>query len=191
MRESADSRVPLVVDLDGTLVQQDTYETMLGMLASKGKLWAARRWLARRRGKARLKVFLWTHSGLDVASLPLNEPLIAWLADERRAGRRLVLATGSALGLARAVAAAVGVFEDVIGTHGRHNLTGERKARVLVDRFGDRGFDYAGDAPADLAVWAHARRAVLVDVPPTLVPEVARLCEIEREFRSATAGVDG
>ena len=40
------------------------------------------------------------------------------------------------------------------------NLKGAQKAQALVDRFGLRGFDYAGNAKDDLPVWRQARNAL-------------------------------
>ena len=34
---------------------------------------------------------------------------------------------------------------------------------MLGERFGERGFDYAGNSSADLPVWQRARRAVVVN----------------------------
>ena len=39
----------------------------------------------------------------------------------------------------------------------------QHKAEALVERFGERGFDYAGNSVADLPVWEHARRAIVVN----------------------------
>jgi hypothetical protein len=41
------------------------------------------------------------------------------------------------------VASHLGLFDEVIGSDGTTNLSAERKAAMLVDRYGDHGFDYA------------------------------------------------
>ena len=64
------------------------------------------------------------------------------------------------------MAAHLELFDEVMGSDGTTNLEGETKARALVERFGDRGFDYAGNGPADLPVWKKARRAIAVNTPP-------------------------
>ncbi|MGK3925280.1 hypothetical protein ABI066_16150, partial [Enterococcus faecium] len=52
--------------------------------------------------------------------------------------------------------------------------------RALVARFGAGGFDYAGDAFADLPVWAKARRAIVVAPTPRLLARVrARHGEVD------------
>lgn len=39
------------------------------------------------------------------------------------------------------------------------------KAEALIERCGERGFDYAGNSREDLAVWKRSRRAIVVNVP--------------------------
>ena len=39
---------------------------------------------------------------------------------------------------------------------------GAPKARLLIQAFGERGFDYAENSRADLAIWPHARKAYVV-----------------------------
>ncbi len=55
-----------------------------------------------------------------------------------------------------------------MGSDGTTNLGGEAKARALVERFGDRGFDYAGNGPRDMPVWKKARRAIAVNSRPAI-----------------------
>jgi len=70
----------------------------------------------------------------------------------------------------------------VIASTATRNLKGRAKAQALVDRFGRGGFAYAGDSRADLAVWAEAGAAVLVDVAPGVAARVG----VPIEHRIAT-----
>lgn len=168
----------MAVDLDGSFLLVDSLARLrLRLLTRKPHRFLALR-RRRRQGKDAAKIFLWEHGGLQVADLPVNQPLLDWLTSQRAAGRQVVLATGSADGLAQAVAAAYPVFTDAMGTRPGLNLTGPRKAAALVERFGERGFDYAGDDEADLAVWAHARKAVLCGVTDEVRRAVAELCPV-------------
>ena len=174
--------IPLCVDLDGTLLKTDLlHETLVLLLCAEP--WVAPLlplWLSG--GKARFKRRVAGRVALDAAGLPYREDLVAWLRAEKEAGRRLVLATASDGELARAVAAHVGLFEEVVASDGTTNAGGAAKRDLLVERFGEKGFDYAGDAPVDLPVWKAARRAVLVAVPRGLREEAEREAEVEREF---------
>lgn len=48
------------------------------------------------------------------------------------------------------------------------------KAERLVQVYGEGGFDYAGDSRNDLAVWCHARRAIVVNPAPGLLSDLTR-----------------
>jgi 4-hydroxybenzoate polyprenyltransferase/phosphoserine phosphatase len=174
----------LVVDLDGTLIRTDMlHESALHLLRVQAlsifrlPLWALR-------GKAFLKAEIASRVSLDCAHLPYSDELLEWLRDQHAAGRALVLCTASDQSIARAVAQHLGLFGDVMASDGITNLAGPAKANALVARFGERGFDYVGNAQADLAVWQHARRAVVVSASADLAQQAASRCAVEREFNS-------
>lgn len=169
-----DNGIPLVVDLDFTLLRTDLLAEGVCALVASNPLTAARLpiWMAG--GKAALKARIADHATPDIATLPFNETLLAVLRDERASGRRLYLASASDRRYVEAVAAHVGLFDGVFASDGTLNLRGARKAEHLVDAFGDKGYDYAGDARIDLPVWRHARRAIGVNVPPDLARTLAR-----------------
>src|SRR5690606_40547203 len=57
------------------------------------------------------------------------------------------------------------LFEEVLASDGHTNLGGSAKAAELAGRFGERGFDYAGNTLVDLKVWARAASAIVVNAP--------------------------
>src|SRR5262249_21664120 len=68
--------------------------------------------------------------------------------------------------IALAVAAHLGLFDEVIASDGAHNLKGAAKAERLVARFGAGGFAYIGDSSADEVVWQQAGETLRVPAPP-------------------------
>ena len=171
---------PLVVDLDGTLVRTDLlHETLAGALQrSPWLVFVLPLWLAR--GRAAFKRELAMCASISPGALPYREEVVALLRRERAAGRRLVLATAADERVARAVAGHLGLFDDIIASDGTNNLKGSRKRAALVERYGERGFDYAGNERADLPVWASARRAIVVTADPALVAQAgAAAAEVE------------
>ena len=124
---------PLCVDLDGTLVKNDTFIDSLLVLVRKDTAAALRvpQWILG--GKASVKARVAEHVTLDAAHLPYNKPLLTWLEQEHRAGRRIFLATGADAGLANGVAAHLGIFEAVLASDGTTNLTGRDKLESLED----------------------------------------------------------
>jgi hypothetical protein len=170
---------PLVVDMDGTLFSSDSTELMTARLRGRRPHRVPGLWLARRRGdKAAMKLYLHRHGAVPIDRFIPYPPLRDWLATQR-GQRPIFLATGAPQALADAAAAAFGPFDGAYGTEPGHNNTGTRKAARLVGRFGERGFDYAGNSDADLAVWAHARRAIVCNAAPDLPARAAELCELE------------
>lgn len=181
---------PLCVDLDGSLLAGDTlYESLLGCLRSRpGALLRLPLWLLR--GRAHLKARLGEACELEPAALPWREDVLAWVREERARGRRIVLATASTERLARAVAAELGCFDEVIASDELHNLKGARKRDALVARFGEGGFEYLGDSAADRPVWRSAARASAVGLDPARLegmPEVGRRFERPRGGLAAWA----
>lgn len=180
---ATDPAFPLCVDLDGTLLRGDSLVESLIRLLRTQPLSLARvpGWLAR--GRARLKHELALRVALDPASLPYDDRLLDYLRGERAAGRPLFLATASHQRLARAVAEHLGIFSGVIATDERTNLKGRAKRDELVRRFGERGFDYAGDSAADLEVWRGARLAIVVNAPPRVVRKLEGQVKLVLESR--------
>lgn len=139
-------------------------------------------------GKASLKRKLADRSTFNPASLPYNEELLAWLDEQRKEGRTLILCTASDASIANAIAEHLGVFDEVMASNGDVNLAGRNKAAALEQRYGVRGFDYAGNSNADLAVWERARRAIVVNASDAIVRKAQALCEVEQVFPGTKPG---
>ncbi|TFW30406.1 UbiA family prenyltransferase [Massilia horti] len=153
---------PLVIDLDGTLIYSDLlWEALVLFLKTQFlRLWLLPLWLLE--GKAAFKERIAAAIELDPAALPYDRRLLAMIEEERSQGRVVVLATGTPRRLADAVARHLGLFDSVLATGDGVNLTSHNKARALVERYGDKGFDYVGNSRADLAVWQASRTAYSV-----------------------------
>jgi 4-hydroxybenzoate polyprenyltransferase len=182
-----DQDVPLCVDLDGTLIRTDLLlETALALVRRNPLyLFCFPFWLCR--GRAHLKREIAARSHIHVAALPYDERVLDWLREQGSARRR-ILCTASDQHLADAVAAHVGGFDEVLGSDGVRNLGGRGKRDALRERYGERGFDYAGNAMPDLHVWRHARRAILVNAAPYVSRRVHARHEVERVFERRDGG---
>jgi len=176
--------VPLVVDLDGTLIYSDMlHESALKLLGGRPlAVVSIPLWLMR--GKAWLKQRLATDFNPAADSLPYNLPFLNWLRAQQAAGRRLVLCTASDQKIAREIAGNLGIFDEVMASDGQTNLAGTHKASALIERFGKHGFDYAGNAKTDLAVWRSARRAIVVNASSQLASQAQMVCEVEHHMPS-------
>lgn len=180
---------PLVVDLDGTLVHTDMlHESALKVLRERpwATLWIPL-WLAR--GKAVLKQNLADRSAFDPASLPYNEELLVWLAEQKTNGRRLILCTAAHSSIALAIAEHLGIFDEVMASDGEINLSGKHKANALNSRFADTGYVYVGNSTKDLPVWAQAHAAVVVNGAPGLSDKARGHCNVEHEIGLRPSGL--
>jgi 4-hydroxybenzoate polyprenyltransferase len=155
---------PLCVDLDGTLIKSDSLFDAFCELVRRNPLsvWRVPLWVMG--GRARVKIEIARRAPLDAARLPYNLPLLRYLQAQWREGRPLYLATGADAGLAERVAAHLGVFQGVLGTEGKINLTKSRKLARLKERFG--AFDYVGNSDADVVILAGSHEAMVAN--PTL-----------------------
>lgn len=180
--------VPLCIDLDGTLLHSDLLiESFLDVLGRQPLvLLQAPLWLTR--GKAALKARLVDRCQLDVAGLPYDEVVLQRIRDAREAGRETVLCTASDQRLAQQVADHLGCFDRVLGSDGSNNLSGRRKAARLVELYGEKRFDYAGNAAVDLAVWSRAGGA-LVKGSPALAQRAAAVTTVHERLDPPAAGL--
>lgn len=179
--------IPLVVDLDGTLINTDMlHESMIGAFREKPLRNTLKipHWLSK--GKAFLKQCLAQRSSFDAASLPYNKEFLNWLKQQHAEGRKLILCTASDHAIASAIADYLDIFDEVIASNGSINLTHTHKAEALTKRFGIYGFDYAGNSRADLPVWSQARYAILVNVPSKVRKKASTTCKTEKVFSSSS-----
>lgn len=142
-------------------------------------LWFAAMWLVDR---ARSKHEVAKRYVPDAASLPYIPDVVAYAREQKSAGRTVVLATASNEAIAEKVAAHLGCFDAVIASDRTHYRGGKGKAEALEERFGKKGFVYAGNEVRDIPVWEAAAAAVLVRVPKPVAAAANKRFVIEREF---------
>ncbi|WP_179119207.1 UbiA family prenyltransferase [Massilia sp. KIM] len=157
---------PLVVDLDGTLIHSDLLWESIVLFLKKNILraWILPFWLFL--GKAGFKERIAREVELDPAALPYDKHVLALIEAEKASGRTVVLATGSQRRFAEAIVAHLGLFDQVLATEDKVNLTSHNKARELCALFGERGYDYIGNSRADLAVWLSCENPMSVTRKP-------------------------
>lgn len=173
---------PLIVDLDGTLIHSDMLQESALTAVGQNPLYLFKiaYWLSK--GRAHLKQRLAERLSFDPSLLPYNHVLIEWLTQQKTQGRRLILCTASDQAIASAVAEHVGLFDEVMASDGVTNLSGKHKADALVRRFGEKGFDYIGNAQVDLKVWRRARYAIVANASVRVIDTATNTCQVERVF---------
>jgi 4-hydroxybenzoate polyprenyltransferase/phosphoserine phosphatase len=157
------------VDLDGTLVIGDLLWESFVALVKRRPIRALRALWSLRRGKAHFKRAIAQEVPIDPAALLYRADLLDHLHELHRQGARLVLATASDESYGRAVAEHLGIFENVVASDGRTNLSGRHKAAALVTRYGVGRFEYIGNGWVDVPVWRSASAGIAVAAPSRLL----------------------
>ncbi len=156
---------PLVLDIDGTFLRTDMLlECFWGGLGKSpmAVIGASLRYLNR---PAVLKRRLAEIADIRTDLLPVNDEVKALSERSLKEGRSVYFASASDQSLVERLARDHGLKEASLASDGEHNLKGAAKAEALVKAHGENGFDYAGDARADLPVWRHAENAIVVGNP--------------------------
>jgi 4-hydroxybenzoate polyprenyltransferase len=182
-------QIPVCVDLDGSLIHSDLLLESFLLLIKRNPLYllAIPLWLMG--GKARLKSEIASRVRLDGAALPYTKPFLDWLKIQKAQGRALWLCTASDSRLAQAVAQHLGIFDGVMASDGKLNLSGSNKAAELVKRFGEKGFDYCGNHRVDMDVWRHARAAIVVNAGEDLVTKARAVSRVDTTFPPLPGGI--
>jgi len=169
--------VPLVVDLDGTLLKVDTLHESLALILSHSPRQALNALIALRHGRANFKAAVADNLIPDPVTTPVDEAVVAVVKQAHSEGRRVYLATAADRRIADAFAGARGPcpFDGVFATEKGINLKGEAKAARLTAEFGFRGFDYVGDAADDIPVWRAARTPLITRGSPRLIAALFRV----------------
>ena len=165
------SSIPLVVDLDRTLIKSDLLiEALFSHLGHFTRalftlpVWSSGGW-------ARLQQEISKHVTQDVANLPYDETVIDRIRMARADGRTVYLASAFGDSFTASVAAHLNLFDGWLVSEGADRSAEARGAR-LVGLFGEGGFDYIGSGKGDLPVWQHAATAVAVRAPHNVVKQL-------------------
>lgn len=175
--------LPLIVDLDGTLLRSDLLvETGMAFIRHHPlQFYKMAGWLAQ--SKTVLKTNLALATELDVNTLPYNPAVLNLIKQAKNENRPVVLATASHYTLAEKIAEHLQLFDLVLATR-EVNLTAESKRDVLVELFGTNGFDYVGNSHDDIIVWASARHAYVVDPERGVLRKAQAAGNVAKTFTS-------
>ena len=168
VKQAEPDDLPLVVDLDGTLIRTDLLVESFFARLGANPLRIFSLWSSLSRGKACLKADIARDTPIDPAHLPYNEQVLSLVREARERGRPVHLASASNERYVRDVADHLALFDGWLASTESENLSSSVKAMRLVEAFGERGFDYIGNDKADLAVWSRANQRLAVDPSPSV-----------------------
>ncbi|MBA1143840.1 UbiA family prenyltransferase [Mesorhizobium neociceri] len=155
-----DRRLPLICDLDGTLIKSDSlHENFFqAFFHSPKRLFCS---VPRCLNRAALKRTLASIRPIEVRALPYREEVLVLIREAHADGREIHLVTAADQSIADRVISHLGGFDGAKGSDGNLNLKSCNKLKWLQESF-PNGFIYAGDSAADLPIWEVATGAVLV-----------------------------
>lgn len=160
------SVLPLCVDLDGTLILQESHRVLFRQVWKESWLQGMKGlWVFVSQGRLAFKWFLVIASNVQQASFTLRKPLFDMLRVQHKQGRKLWLVTGAPLPIAQHIVqkmALTDLFEGIAASSQQVNLTSARKAAWCAEKWDVQRFDYIGNSGADIAVWHKAHRCYSV-----------------------------
>ncbi len=175
--------VPLVIDLDGTLVLTDTLHESVIIFFKKNpfiNIFLMMFWLFQ--GKAKFKDNIAKHTEMRVDLIPYNQFFLHWVKLQSSEGRKLILCTAASKKIADKIASHLKIFDDVISSSKIKNLSSKDKALILEDRFSKTGFIYAGNSSDDLFVWQKASESILVNASSRVKNSLKKIVNSYLEF---------
>lgn len=173
---------PLCVDCDGTLIKTDLLHEALLLLPKQCLLNLIKLpfWLLK--GKAHFKHKVAQSVNINFNSLPYNEDVISLIKEAKASKRKVILVTASPQIWADGINEVLQLFDEVVGSNPETNLSGNNKATYLVNRFGEKAFDYVGNSKTDLIVWQKAAAAIVVASGTALTRKAAVLTTVKQHI---------
>ena len=185
--QTLNPKLPLFVDLDGTVIKTDLMFESILLLLKKNPLavFLIPLWLLK--GKAYLKHQLAQRVEIAVDLLPLNTEFIAYLRTQEAEGRDIILISASNQLPVRQVSNHLSLFIDAIGSDADHNLKSENKLRRIQALISKSSFAYAGNSSADLSVWFAAEEVLMVNCTAALESQLGDKTKTVTRFDPAPA----
>ena len=161
-------RLPVCVDLDGTLISEDVtlWSIKNYVLKNPFNFFKAFFWLLSGRANVKRQIALRIESEFDASEFTYNKKLLTFIAEKKSEGHKIFLATASDEILANKVADFLNIFDGIFASNPAVNLRAEAKADALATIFGEKGFIYAGNSIYDVPVWRRSAESILVNPTP-------------------------
>ena len=168
-------RIPICVDLDGTLLNTNLLIESIIRLCKHSPANFIKILYWRLRGKAYLKRKVAEKIPIRCEFLPYNQKVLQYLAEVRKTNQPIVLATGANILYAQKIADHLGFFDRVFASDAHSNLTDTTKRNSLVKAFGEKGFTYIGNSVKDIPIWKAARQAFFVNTSSFIQDRVRKV----------------
>jgi 4-hydroxybenzoate polyprenyltransferase len=179
-----EDEVPLVVDIDGTIIDTDLLFEALILMIRKNPLYIFKCLLWVFKGTAYLKSKIFSVVELDYRLLPYNTDVMNFIRKEFAMGRKIILASASPIAAVVGISKNHPVFSELFGTENNINLKGKNKLKILINRFGRGKFDYIGNSRADQVIFAASRQSYLVNPTASVERKARRISNLQLSWYS-------
>lgn len=173
----------IVIDLDGTLIHTDMLmeSVCLAIRTNIFYIFLIPMWLIIK-GRAYLKYRLSIIYKFDPKNLPYNIQLINWIERKKKEGFYIVLCTATYESIAMKISTHLKLFDYVIASNQKKNLSGKKKAQALLLHFSEKSFSYAGNSWSDIHIWNVSNNAILIKPSFLLALYARKNFKIEKIF---------
>lgn len=183
----AQKDIPLCVDLDETFLKCDVlYECCFYAFKEKPFSFLKALPLAFQ-DRLAFKKRIVSLANVEKRLFPVNSDVLKLCQNKWAAGQNVYLATASPRVIAEKIVKEYLIFSGFFCSDDV-NLKGHEKAKTLISKFGEKGFDYIGNATVDLPIWEKARNALVVTPSKGLLKKVKKInsevTHIDRPLKS-------
>lgn len=158
-----EKNIPIVCDLDGTLIKSDLYLESLVIFIKKNYFFILNIFYQILFNKISFKHKITQKIKLDANNIPINFELLDWLKKEQKSGRDVYLVTGATPDSFKCIKKSLINFKRIVTSSKKINLVGKNKANFLKEEFGINKFDYVGNSVSDFAIWKISRHKILAN----------------------------
>ncbi len=179
---------PLIVDLDGTMLRTDTLVEGIAAGLFQKPFATLANGAGALSSVPKFKAWVFKNIDVDYEVIPANEPLVAWLTEEKARGRSIHLVSAAYQGVVDRLANRFGIFDSAHGSSDTHNLKGRHKRKFIIENFGPSSV-YAGDSRPDMHVWKDLGGAVYAGTNPAAARKLEKAGQLRAEFTRPAAGL--
>jgi phosphoserine phosphatase len=180
------NKTAVCVDLDGSLIYTDSLlESFIAALKQQPWILFLCIFWCLFKSRAYCKQQLAKRVNIEHLSLPQNRALIHWLQQQKQLGHACFLVTAADQRIADSIQLTTPLFDDAFGSDGTANLKGKHKRDFLDQRFGKGQYIYVGNSPSDLAIFKHAKSAVVISHKKRFIQKAKRISKVGQVFSGA------
>ena len=168
-------KIPMCIDLDGTLITEDITIISLKTLFKKSYYKFILNLIRIQKGRKSLKSYTNQYIKNITNKININFKVMSLLNKQKQIGRKIVLATAANKHYGKEIRNYLPIFKDIIASNKNINIRSIYKSRVLRIKFQRKGFIYIGNSQDDIRVWIRAQGAICVNTPITVETKISKL----------------